>query len=356
MAFDYDLFVIGAGSGGVRAARIAAGHGAKVAIAEEFRIGGTCVIRGCVPKKLLVYASRFADDFADAAGFGWTLGELGFDWPTLVARQGKGDLPPLRIYAANLGSAERRDLRQTRAVVEGAAGGRARRRAAAYRAPHPDRDRRRAGAASRTSPGWSTPSPRTRSSICRVFPRRLLVVGGGYIAVEFAALLRSASAPRSTSAMRGANILRGFDEDMRDGLRDAYGARRGRRSISAALPSDRPGRRGQARDVDRRRDAGGRSGAHGHRPRARTRAGSGWRRSAYGSMSSGAVIVDDSSASSVPSIHAVGDVTDHINLTPVAIREGHWLADRLFGGATGWSTTTPSPPPCSPRRRSARWA
>src|SRR5450432_4540160 len=101
-SFDFDLFVIGAGSGGVRAGRIAAKHGAKVAVAEEFRVGGTCVIRGCVPKKLLVYASRFADDFCDAAGYGWRVGETRFDWPTMVAAKEKEITRISGIYRANL--------------------------------------------------------------------------------------------------------------------------------------------------------------------------------------------------------------------------------------------------------------
>src|SRR3984885_14449566 len=106
MSFDYDLFVIGAGSGGTRAARIASGHGAKVAIAESFRIGGTCVIRGCVPKKILVYASRFADAIADAPAFGWSAGEIAFDWPKLVAAKEK-EIPRLSgVYAANLNRAK----------------------------------------------------------------------------------------------------------------------------------------------------------------------------------------------------------------------------------------------------------
>ncbi len=114
MAFDVDLFVIGAGSGGVRAARIAAGHGAKVAVAEEFRVGGTCVIRGCVPKKLLVYASRFADDFADARGFGWSVGPTRFDWPTLVGGQGARDLAPFRRLSRRPRERRRRTDRAAR--------------------------------------------------------------------------------------------------------------------------------------------------------------------------------------------------------------------------------------------------
>jgi glutathione reductase (NADPH) len=116
--YDYDLFVIGAGSGGTRAARIAAGHGAKVAIAEEYRFGGTCVIRGCVPKKLLVYASRFSDEFADAAGFGWTVGETTFDWATLIANK---DKEIARLEGAYRGGLDRAGvtIHKTRAVLTG---------------------------------------------------------------------------------------------------------------------------------------------------------------------------------------------------------------------------------------------
>src|SRR3990170_3705084 len=117
--FDFDLFVIGGGSGGVRAARIAAGHGAKVAIAEEYRVGGTCVIRGCVPKKLMVYASRFADDFEDAAGFGWTVPEASFDWATLIRNKAREIARLEGIYRANLASAGA-ELIDSRAVIEDA--------------------------------------------------------------------------------------------------------------------------------------------------------------------------------------------------------------------------------------------
>ncbi len=118
MAFDVDFFVIGAGSGGVRAARIAAGHGARTVVAEESRIGGTCVIRGCVPKKLYVYASRFADDFADAAGFGWRVGETTFDWPSLVAAKEKEITRLSAAYRANL-AASGAELIEERATIIG---------------------------------------------------------------------------------------------------------------------------------------------------------------------------------------------------------------------------------------------
>ena len=148
MAFDVDFFVIGAGSGGVRAARIAAGHGAKTLVAEESRIGGTCVIRGCVPKKLYVIASRFADDFRDAAGFGWSVGEPRFDWPTLVAAKEKEITRLSDAYRDNL-ARSRRQARRTAGDRGRSAPGAARRRNRGLRPPHPHRLRLAPGHASR---------------------------------------------------------------------------------------------------------------------------------------------------------------------------------------------------------------
>ena len=330
MHFDYDLFVIGAGSGGTRAARIAAGHGAKVAIAESFRIGGTCVIRGCVPKKVLVYASRFADHFADAAAFGWTVGEISFDWPTLVGAKEKEISRLSEIYAANLGRSEVEIFRQ-RAWVTGAqeialADG---------RRFHTRHVLIATGGAPQLHPhieGLEHAITSNEIFDLAAFPRRLLVIGGGYVAVEFAALFQRLGAQVHVS-LRGDNILRGFDEDMRVGLRDQM-AQAGVKFHFGRLPSliqlEGEARRvtltdGETLEVDQVLVATGRS------PNTR---GLGLEEVGVKLDDKGAVIVDARSASSVPSIHAVGDVTDRINLTPVAIREGHWLADRLFGGAT----------------------
>ena len=258
MAFDCDLFVIGAGSGGVRAARVAAGHGAKVVVAEEFRVGGTCVIRGCVPKKLLVYASRFADEFAAAAGFGWTVEPPRFDWPTLVEAKDREIARLSAAYRAGLDSAgatlieERADRRRPPhvAIV---------RRAHDQRAPHPRRDGRAAGAAGRLS------RARARHHVQRdlrppAFPQRLLVVGGGYIAVEFACLFAKLGA-EVTQVMRADNVLRGFDEDMREGLRDELKRAGVRLRFGCAADALRAARRSAAGDALRRRLAGGRPGA-----------------------------------------------------------------------------------------------
>ncbi len=329
MAFDYDLFVIGAGSGGTRAARIAAGHGAKVAAAEEFRIGGTCVIRGCVPKKILVYASRFADSFAEAPAFGWSVGETSFDWPTLVAAKEKEITRLSGIYAANLERAKVEIFRQ-RAQVTGPqeialADGRrvSARHILVATGGRPSLHPRIEGLEHAITSNEAFDLP--------AFPRRLLVVGGGYIAMEFASLFRRLGA-EVTVALRGANILRGFDEDLRDALRDEL-TQAGVAFRFGRLPSyircegetrvvtmtD-----GETLEADQVLIATGR--------RANTD-GLGLESAGVRLDENGAVIVDARSTSNVASIHAVGDVTDRINLTPVAIREGHWLADRLFGGA-----------------------
>ena len=330
MAFDLDLFVIGAGSGGVRAARIAAGHGARAMVAEEFRIGGTCVIRGCVPKKLMVFASRFADAFREAPAFGWDVGPAHFDWRRLVAAK-EAEITRLSgIYRRNLEAAGV-DIVQSRAVVAG-----------------PNRVRLDTGREITArhiliaTGGRPTLLPGvegiehaiTSNEVFDLakFPQRLLVVGGGYIAVEFACLFRRLGAEVSL-AIRADNILRGFDDDMRVGLRDQMAAT-GVNFLFGQLP----------RAIVKRDDAldvtfsGGASAsfdtvlvATGRAPNS---AGLGLEEAGVALDSHGAVIVDVDSATSVPSIHAVGDVTNRINLTPVAIREGHVLADRLFGGGS----------------------
>ncbi len=218
MAFDVDFFVIGAGSGGVRAARIAAGHGAKTLVAEEGRVGGTCVIRGCVPKKLYVHASRFADEFRDAAGFGWSVREAKFDWPRLVAAKDKEITRLSEAYRENLMRSGAELVQERATVVD------------------PHRLRLAGGAevsarhiliASGSRPTLLDGVEGLEHAITSdevfdlaEFPRRLLVVGGGYIAVEFASLFQRLGA-QVTQVMRAPNILRGFDEDMRNGMRDA---------------------------------------------------------------------------------------------------------------------------------------
>jgi len=327
MAFDVDFFVIGAGSGGVRAARIAAGHGAKTLVAEESRVGGTCVLRGCVPKKLYVYASRFADDFHDAAGFGWSVGEAKFDWARLVAAKDKEITRLSEAYRENLMRSGAKLVEERATVVD------------------PHRVRLAGGAEVSThhiliaSGSRPTLLPGveglehaiTSNEIFDLpeFPRRLLVVGGGYIAVEFASLFQRLGA-EVTQVMRAPNILRGFDEDMRNGMRDAM-ARAGVVHRFGCLPIR------IERDHDLRVTLS--DGAVVEADQALIATGrlsdtKGLGLEAAGvklTAEHGAVEVDANLTSNVPSIHAIGDVTDRVNLTPVAVREGHTLADRLFG-------------------------
>jgi len=333
--FDVDLFVIGAGSGGTRAARIAAGHGAKVMIAEEDRIGGTCVIRGCVPKKLFVYASRFADDFEDAAGFGWSVPEPAFDWPTLRDAVQREVTRLSGLYRKGLDGAGVA-IREERAVIEGPNGVRLAKSGELVRARH-------ILVATGGYPTFDPPIPGGELGISsnEVFhlpslPKRLLVIGGGYIALEFASVFARLGA-EVTVLHRGDNILRGFDDDIRDRLRDAL-AHAGVRfrlgctveRIELLADGARRAHCGHGDPID----ADVVLVATGRRPNT---TGLGLDAVGVELGPIGEVLVDAGSTSSVPSIHAVGDVTNRVNLTPVAIREGHALADSLFGGRP-WNT------------------
>ncbi|MCO5092624.1 glutathione-disulfide reductase [Bosea sp. (in: a-proteobacteria)] len=329
--FDVDLFVIGAGSGGTRAARIAAGHGARVMIAEEDRIGGTCVIRGCVPKKLFVYASRFAEDFEDAAGFGWTLPEPPvFDWPKLRDAVAAEVTRLSGLYRKGLEGAGVA-IREERAVVEGPHAVRLTTSGEVVRARH-------ILVATGGWPAFDPPIPGGALGISSneifhlpVLPKRLLVVGGGYIALEFASLFARLGVA-VTVLHRGDNILRGFDEDIRDRLRDALAEAGIRMRLGCTIT-----RIEELPDGTRRAhcskgepvEADVVLVATGRRPNTREL---GLEQAGVVLGSRGEIAVDAASASSVPSIHAVGDVTDRVNLTPVAIREGHAFADTTFGG------------------------
>jgi glutathione reductase (NADPH) len=329
MPFDVDFFVIGAGSGGVRAARIAAGHGAKTLVAEESRIGGTCVIRGCVPKKLYVYASRFVDDFRDAAGFGWSVGEPTFDWPTLVAAKDKEIGRLSDAYRDNLARSGAKLVEQRATVVD----------------PHTVRlaDGREVTArhiliACGSRPVMLTGVEGLEHAITSneifdlpVFPRRLLVVGGGYIAVEFASLFQRLGS-QVTLVMRSPNVLRGFDDDMRDGVRDAMASAGVVHRFGCVPMAIETGRDGALRvtlsdgsviEADQALIATG---------RLPNTLGLGLEAAGVElSPAHGAVKVNENWTSNVPSIHAIGDATHRVDLTPVAIREGHALADWLFG-------------------------
>ncbi|HEY0224315.1 MAG TPA: glutathione-disulfide reductase [Pseudolabrys sp.] len=325
---DVDLFVIGAGSGGVRAARIASSHGAKVMIAEEFRVGGTCVIRGCVPKKLLVYASRFSGDFEDAAGYGWTVPEPTFNWQTLIANK---DREIARLEAAYVTTLERYkvEIVKSRAVLEDA-----------HTVRLSTGARVRAGTiliATGATPyhgahiaGLEHVISSNEAFHLKKLPKRILIQGGGYIAVEFAGIFAGLGS-EVTLVYRGENILRGFDDDVREHLRGEM-VRRGIKIVTkqtvAAIERVNGGYDVELSDneqvvVDLVMFATGR------KPNVH---GLGLETVGVELGETGGIAVDAFSKTTVDNIYAVGDVTNRINLTPVAIREGHAFADTVFGG------------------------
>ncbi|MBA5779360.1 glutathione-disulfide reductase [Stappia sp. F7233] len=329
--FDYDLFVIGGGSGGVRAARIAATHGARVAIAEEYRYGGTCVIRGCVPKKLFVYASRFAEEFEDAGGFGWTVGESSFDWQKLVEAKDAEITRLEGIYRRNL---ERSgvEIFDSRAVIEDAHTvlrlSDNRRITAKYilvavgGTPNVDAD----------LPGGEHVITSNEAFHLADFPKRVVVAGGGYIAVEFAGIFNGLGA-ETTLIYRGEEILRGFDMDLRRTLHEEM-EKKGIRvicgDIFTSIEKTSSGLVGMTLKGERI-EADKIMFAIGRRPNT---AGLGLEKAGVETNATGAIVVDGQSRTNVPSIYAIGDVTDRVNLTPVAIREGHAFADTIFGNKT----------------------
>jgi glutathione reductase (NADPH) len=326
--FDVDLFVIGGGSGGVRAARIAAGYGARVAVAEEYRMGGTCVIRGCVPKKLLVYASHIHHEIEDAAGFGWTIPSATFDWPTLIANKDKEIARLEGIYAANVEKSGARIVK-SRAVFED---------------PHTLRlatgevvTARYVLIATGGAPNHGPAFPGIEHVISsnEVFhlselPKRIVIQGGGYIALEFAGIFAGFGSD-VTLIYRGDNILRGFDEDVRTHLR-AEMEKQGITILTGCTVNkvDKHGREftshlsnGSSIGSDQVMFAIGRHPAV---------ANLGLEKAGVAiNPVNGGIAVDGFSQTSVPNIYAIGDVTHRINLTPVAIREGHAFADTVFG-------------------------
>ena len=329
--FDVDLFVIGGGSGGVRAARIAAGHGARVAIAEEYRMGGTCVIRGCVPKKLLVYASHIRHDIEDAAGFGWTVPPASFDWPTLIANKDKEIARLEAAYTSNVEKSGARVLK-TRAVFEDAhtlrlATGEAVRAKVILIAT--------GGAPNH---GAAIPGIEHVISSNEVFhldalPRRIVIQGGGYIALEFACIFAGFGSD-VTLVYRGDNILRGFDEDVRAHVRAEM--EKDGITVLTGCTVDKVDRHGNEFTTHLSNGSSVASDqvmfAIGRHPNI---GGLGLERTDVAlNPANGGIAVDGFSRTSVPNIYAIGDVTHRINLTPVAIREGHAFADTVFGKRT----------------------
>jgi glutathione reductase (NADPH) len=326
--FDVDLFVIGGGSGGVRAARIAAGHGARVMIAEEYRMGGTCVIRGCVPKKLLVYASHIQHEIEDAAGFGWTIPQANFDWPTLIANK---DKEIARLEAAYTANVEKSGVRvvKTRAVLED---------------PHTLRlatgeavTAKYVLIATGGAPNHGKPIPGIEHVISsneafhlETLPKRIVIQGGGYIALEFACIF-AGFGTAVTLIYRGENVLRGFDEDVRSHVR-AEMEKEGITILTGCTVNkvDKHGKEFTTHLSNGSSVASDRvMFAIGRHPNVRDL---GLEKAGVALNSeNGGIAVDHFSKTSVDNIYAIGDVTHRLNLTPVAIREGHAFADTVFG-------------------------
>jgi len=325
--FDFDLFVIGAGSGGVRAARIAAGHGARVGICEASRVGGTCVIRGCVPKKLLSYAAHFAEEFEDAAGYGWEVGESKFSWSRLIENKDREIDRLNQVYLRLLSDSgvvlypdhgklvDSHHVQVGKATISAdkiliATGGRP----------------------------WKPEIPGVEHSITsdeafhlESLPGRVLVVGGGFIACEFAGIFNGLGS-EVVQAYRGDQILRGFDEDVRNTL----AAEMKKKGIDIRLKVNVTE---LARQVDghisARLDDGSELQvdtvmfATGRVPNVR---GLGLQDAGVNARPGGMIPVNEYSCTNLPNIFAVGDVTNRVNLTPVALMEGHAFADSEFGG------------------------
>jgi len=327
MKFDYDLFVIGAGSGGVRAARIASQAGARVAIAEEYRIGGTCVIRGCVPKKFLVYGAEFSQFFSDAAGYGWTVSNPRFDWPTLRDNVQKEVTRLSGIYTSNLikagvtpfeERAELVDAHTVRLMKSGSEISAERILIATGGRPLlPD-----------GLPGVELGITSNEAFLLDQLPRRIVIAGGGYVALEFANIFHGLGV-ETHIVHRGDRVLRGFDDDLRAHLHietERSGIKLTMRNTFSKITKTGDGLRvtltnGEHVDTDRVLFAIGRH------PNTR---GLGLERAGVAMDKYGAVVVDEYSKSSVASIYAIGDVTNRVNLTPVAIRDGHAFADTVY--------------------------
>jgi glutathione reductase (NADPH) len=325
---DVDLFIIGAGSGGVRAARIASSYGARVMIAEEYRVGGTCVIRGCVPKKLLVYASRFSNEFEDAAGYGWTVPEPTFHWPALIANIG---CEVTRLETAYTTTLERYNvaLVKSRAVLED---------------PHTVRLASGARVHAETilisTGAWPHYGPKipgiehamssNEAFQLKDLPKRIVIQGGGYIAVEFACIFASLGS-QVTLVYRGENILRGFDDDIREHLRNEMRGRGITVTCGHTVAAiERTGEEFVTQLSDGTAIAADKvMFAIGRRPNIM---GLGMENLNVRIHEHGGIDVDEYSRTSVSNIYAVGDVTNRVNLTPVAIREGHAFADTVYGG------------------------
>ncbi|MFN7030316.1 MAG: glutathione-disulfide reductase [Sphingopyxis sp.] len=326
--FDYDLFVIGAGSGGVRASRVAASHGARVAVAEEYRVGGTCVIRGCVPKKLLVYGAHFAEDLKDARHFGWDVPDCHFDWQRLRDNVLSEVTRLEGLYGQTLDN-HKVTLLKTRATIVG-----------------PQKVRLADGTeltAERilvATGGWpfvpEFPGSEHAITSNEVFhldslPKRVVIAGGGYIANEFAGIFNEFGS-KVTIVNRGDAILRGYDEQIRDRLLQISMTKGIEFRFNAPFKSIEKQDDGSLMVHLDNCDPIAADAVLVATGRVPNTKGLGLEAAGVELDKVGAVKVDDNNQSSVPSIYAVGDVTNRIQLTPVAIREGQAFADSVFGG------------------------
>jgi glutathione reductase (NADPH) len=329
--YDYDLFVIGGGSGGVRAARMAALTGARVALAEEWRMGGTCVIRGCIPKKLLVYASQFKENIMDAAGFGWDFGECKFDWPTLIANKDREIARLEGLYTTNVEKAGVTILHD-RAIFDDAHTLRLVNSQKTVTADKiliatGNRPTRELGT-THVIPGGDLCITSDEAFHLEKLPERILIAGGGYIALEFAHIFHGLGSKVSL-VYRGDKPLRGFDDDMRD----AMCANMAARGIEVLLGCEftKIEKRGDALHAETNK--GGKIDcdqillAIGRMPNTMAlhveKAG-------VELGPKGEVKVDEFSATSTSNIYAVGDVTDRVQLTPVAIHEAMCFVETVF--------------------------
>lgn len=324
MTYDYDLFVIGAGSGGVRAARMSASHGAKVAVAEEYRVGGTCVIRGCVPKKLLVYSSHYAEDFEEAAGFGWSVGESRFDWPTLIKNK-DAEIDRLNaIYIRNLEASGveiitgRATLKDAHTVLLNGKEITAKYILIAVGATPfmPQIE------------GIEHAISSNEAFHIETLPDDIIVVGGGYIAVEFAGIFNGLGA-KTSLVYRGETILRGFDDEVRHHL----GEEMTKKGVTIKTNSDITSivAKGDGYEVTFQDGSQQTTGlvmyATGRVPLTQDL---GLEAAGVATGKKQEILVDARSKTNIDSIYAVGDVTERAQLTPVAIREGAAFAETVF--------------------------
>lgn len=332
--YDYDLFVIGGGSGGVRASRMAAQTGARVALAEEYRMGGTCVIRGCIPKKLLVYASQFGEEFHDAEGYGWSARDRSFDWPTLIRNKDAEIARLERLYRKNVEAAgvtifgDRAVFEDEHTLLLLNEGRRVTAKTILIATGNsPNRDM----GASHLAPGAELCITSNEAFHLEALPRRILIAGGGYIALEFAHIFHGLGSEVSL-VYRGEKPLRGFDEDLRDAVMESMA----RRKLNVLLGCEFAGieKRGGCLRAETSKGAVIECDqvmlAIGRTPNT---AALHVEKAGVGLGKRGEVVVDEYSRTTTENIYAIGDVTDRIQLTPVAINEAMCFVRTVFENA-----------------------